>query len=276
LKKKNVLVVGASGRVGGVFLKTFGDRYELSALNRRSISGVPCHSADISDLDAILPAFRGIDTVLTLVNEGGLNDWERQLPVNIIGVRNIYEAARINAVNRVVFTSSGATILGYGLDTPYREVLSGEYNLVPETWPLVNESWPVRPDSVYGATKVWGEALGRYYSDYHGLSVICVRLGAFLAYDSLKGSGPNIGNPNQDDAVALARRPESQPSSRVIAGYTSHEDAMRMFRLCIEADESIRYDLFELVSDNRYRWRDNSHSKEVLGFTSTKNSDSFS
>ena len=250
LDKKKVLVVGASGRVGGVFLKTFADRYELSALNRRPIESVPCHRADISNLDAILPAFKGIDTVLSLVNEGGLNDWDSQLSVNIIGVRNIYEAARLSDVKRVIFTSSGATILGYGLDAPYREVLSGEYDRIPASWPLVSETWPVRPDSVYGATKVWGEALGHYYSDYHSLSVICVRLGAFLADDS-------PGN------------------SRSIAGYTSHEDAMRMFRLCIEVDDSIRYDLFELVSDNQYRWRDNSHSKEVLGFTSTRNSDDF-
>lgn len=74
LNKKKVLVVGASGRVGGVFLKTFADRYGLPALNRKPIESIPCYRADISDLDAILPAFKGIDTVLSLVNEGGLND----------------------------------------------------------------------------------------------------------------------------------------------------------------------------------------------------------
>ena len=177
-------------------------------------------------------------------------NWESLLATNIVGVRNVYEAARIQGVKRVVNVSSGATILGYGLESPYKDLLAGEYEKLPEQWPLVNERWPIRPDSVYGASKAWGEALGRYYSDYHGLSVICVRLGAFLADDT-----PD--NP------------------RSVAGYTSWEDAMRMFSLCIDAPDEVRYDLFELVSDNRYRWRDNAHAKEVLGYTSTRNSDLF-
>ena len=250
MNKKKVLVTGASGRVGQVALSRLCDRYELSALNRSPVANVPYTQADIANLDAIIPAFEGIDTVLHLAASTMAGNWESLLATNIVGVRNVYEAGRIQGVKRVVNVSSGATILGYGLDSPYKEVLAGEYEKLPERWPLVNESWPIRPDSVYGASKAWGEALGRYYSDYHGLSVICVRLGAFLVDDT-----PD--NP------------------RSVAGYTSWEDAMRMFSLCIDAPDEIRFDLFELVSDNRYRWRDNAHAKEVLAYKSTRNSDPF-
>ena len=250
MNKKKVLVTGASGRVGQVALSSLGDRYHLSALNRGHVPGVPCTQADIADLDAIIPAFEGIDAVLHLAASTMAGNWESLLATNIVGVRNVYEAARIQGVKRVVNVSSGATILGYGLDSPYREVLAGEYEKLPEQWPLVNETWPIRPDSVYGASKAWGEALGRHYSDYQGLSIICVRLGAFL--------------------------PDDTPDNpRSVAGYTSWEDAMRMFGLCIDAPEALRFDLFELVSDNRYRWRDNRHAKEVLGYESTRNSDEF-
>lgn len=250
MNKKRILVTGASGRVGQVALSSLGDRYDLSALNRGHVPDVPFTQADIADLDAIIPAFEGIDAVLHLAASTMAGNWESLLATNIVGVRNVYEAARIQGVKRVVNVSSGATILGYGLDSPYREVLVGEYEKLPEQWPLVNETWPIRPDSVYGASKAWGEALGRYYSDYHDLSVICVRLGAFL--------------------------PDDTPDNpRSVAGYTSWEDAMRMFRLCIDAPEDLRFDLFELVSDNRYRWRDNAHAKEVLGYSSTRNSDEF-
>lgn len=245
-----MLVTGASGRVGKVVLEQLRERYDLSAVNRRPVDGVPFHQADISDLPGILQAFEGVDAVLHLAAATAASDWDRLLAANIIGVRNVYEAARLQDVRRVVFVSSGATILGYGLEAPYRELLAGEYDRLPAEWPLVDETWPVRPDSTYGATKVFGEALGRYYSDYHGISVICVRLGAFLA----------------DDAPA---------TPRAIAGYTSWEDAVRMFQLCLDAPDALRFDLFEMVSDNRYRWRDNHHAKQVLGFTSTRNSDRF-
>ena len=154
--------------------------YDLSALNRSHVAGVPCTQADIADLDGIVPAFEEIDTVLHLAASTMAGNWESLLATNIVGVRNVYEAARIQGVKRVVNISSGATILGYGLESPYKDLLAGEYEKLPGQWPLVNERWPIRPDSVYGASKAWGEALGRYYSDYHGLSVICVRLGAFL------------------------------------------------------------------------------------------------
>ena len=184
MNKKKVLVTGASGRVGQVVLARLGETYDLSALNRSHVAGVPCTQADIADLDGIVPAFEGVDAVLHLAASTMAGDWESLLATNIVGVRNVYEAARIQGVKRVVNISSGATILGYGLESPYKDLLAGEYEKLPDQWPLVNERWPIRPDSVYGASKAWGEALGRYYSDYHGLSIICVRLGAFLADDT--------------------------------------------------------------------------------------------
>ena len=71
MNKKKVLVTGASGRVGQVVLGRLGETYELSALNRSPVAGIPCTQADIADLDGIVPAFEGIDAVLA---PGGLDD----------------------------------------------------------------------------------------------------------------------------------------------------------------------------------------------------------
>jgi len=247
---KRVLVTGASGRVGGIVLRALGHKYEFTALNRRPVEGVRCFQADLAQLDAILPAFEGQDAVLHLAAATGLHDWPNVLSANIAGVYNVFEAARRAGVRRVVFASSGAAILGYGLESPYREILAGQYDKVPKEWPRVNERWPVRPDSVYGASKVFGEALARYYADYHGLSMICLRLGAILADD----------------------RPSSP---RAIAGYAGHADVVQIVELALDADSSIRFDLFEVVSNNRYRWRDFGHASEVLGFKPKTSSDRF-
>ena len=64
--KKKVLVTGASGLIGGLVLKNLGHKYEFSALNRRPVEGVPCVQADITEFDAIKPAFEGVHTVVHL------------------------------------------------------------------------------------------------------------------------------------------------------------------------------------------------------------------
>ena len=38
---------------------------------------------------------------------------------------------------------------------------------------------PPRPDTLYGVSKVFGEALGRYYAERYGLQVACLRIGTF-------------------------------------------------------------------------------------------------
>ena len=59
---------------------------------------------------------------------------------------------------------------------PYRSIAAGEYEGVPEDFPRITHEM-IRPEGIYGAAKVFGEALGSYYSDAYGLSVLCVRIG---------------------------------------------------------------------------------------------------
>jgi nucleoside-diphosphate-sugar epimerase len=55
-----------SGLIGGAVRRQLQGKYQLSALNRRRMEGVKCYQADISQLDAILPAFEGKDVVVHL------------------------------------------------------------------------------------------------------------------------------------------------------------------------------------------------------------------
>ena len=99
----------------------------------------------------------------------------------------------------------------------------------------------IRPEAIYGATKVWGEALGRHFSDAYDMSVICVRIGSV--------------------------RKENRPLSvRENAIYLGHSDICQILRLSIEAKKSINYEVFFAVSENKWNYRDISHAKEVLGY----------
>lgn len=239
---KRVLITGMSGLIGGL-LKDHLDEaggYRLSALNRRPIEGVEVHQADIAELEAIRPAFQDIDVVVHLAASLDSNDWESQLSANLIGVYNVYEAARRAGVDRVIFASSGNAIRGFDLVEPYRAISEGRYEDVPEEIPFVTGE-QVRPQSIYGAAKVWGEALGRVFSDDYGLSIICVRIGLVT--------------------------PENRPvGPRAMSVYLSHRDIAEMLRRCIEAPADLKYGIYFATSNNRWGYRDLGPSRDVLGF----------
>ena len=109
---------------------------------------------------------------------------------------------------------------------------------------------PVRPDSLYGVSKVFGETLGRYFSDYHDISVINIRLGAVL---------------NTDKPKLVRHYP----------GYLSQADCVQIIDLCLSAPDSIRFEIFDAISNNKLRWRDTSHATELLGWNPVGKSENF-
>ncbi len=237
---RSVLVTGMSGLIGRALRPLLEGRYDLRALNRSAVEGLPCHRADIADLGAIEPAFDGVHTVVHLAAQVGNPAWESVQRYNITGTYNVLEAARKAGVKRVIFASSGATISAIEADKPYSDLVAGHYEGLT-SWPMLTHLSPLRPAGLYGASKVWGEALGRHYADAHGLSVLCVRIGRVRAED----------------------RPTS---AREFSVWCSQRDIARLLERCIEAPDSLRYDIFFGTSRNKWGYRDLEHPRAVLGW----------
>lgn len=239
---QRILITGMSGLIGGLLKDHLAAQggYELSALNRSIVKDVPTHSADISDLSAIRPAFDNIDTVVHLAAYLGSDSFEEQLPTNIVGTYNVFEAARLAGIKRVVYASSGSTVRGVENIYPYKEIAQGQYTALKGPIPLVTHK-DVRPGGVYGATKVWGEALARHFSDAYDMSMICVRIGSVT-----EGDKP------------------SDPRQKSI--YLSHKDVCQILQLSIDAPEDLKYDVFLATSNNRWSYRDLEHPRKVLGY----------
>ncbi len=246
-----VLITGMSGLIGGLLRQGLESKggYELSALNRRPVEGVECHQADIADLEAIKPAFVGKDVVVHLAAYLGDQNWEGQLNGNVIGVYNVYEAARLAGVKRVIFASSGNAIRGFERVAPYSDIAVGNYENVPDDYPMITHEM-VRPAQVYGAAKVWGEALGRVFSDEFGMSILCVR----------------IGRVNQENMP-------TGPRERAV--FLSHRDIVQILVRCIDAPDDLKYDIFMAVSNNRWSYRDLEHTREVLGYEPEDSGDDY-
>ena len=236
-----ILVTGMSGLIGGVAGRELARRgYEVSALNRQDVPGVPTTRASITDLDAIRPAFERIDCVVHMAAYLGPSD-AAQLSVNIEGTYNVFEAAKDAGVKRFVFGSSGATQMGYEREGPILSMVEARYDDIPDPPGRVYHDSPGRPDSMYGVAKLAGEAMGRYYSEAHNMSVICIKLGRVTA--------------------------ENKPDSpRNTAVYLSHRDAAQIVWRCVEAPADVRYDIVYGVSDNRNRFRDLEHTTKLVGY----------
>ncbi len=240
MSDKKVLITGMSGLIGQVCQRELGDLYTLSALNRSAVAGVPCLRADIADLEAIRPAFEGVDVVIHLAATArGDATWEEVLPHNIVGTYNVLEAARTAGVQRVVVASSGAAVSNSEREMPYRALVEGRYEAAKH-WEKLDAS-VVRPSGLYGCSKLWGEPLARHFSDDWGLSVICLRIGAV----------------NRED------RPTA---TREFSVWCSQRDIAQMVQRCIEAPESLKFATFYAVSDNKWGYRSLDSARSELGF----------
>src|SRR5258707_15826571 len=99
----------------------------------------------------------------------------------------------------------------------------------------------MRPDSRYGVSKGFGEALGALYSDKHGMVVTCLRIG-------------NVG-PGPLDV-------------RRLSIWISPEDIVQLIRIGLEHPD-IRFEILYGASDNEAAWWDNSRGRS-LGYRPTR------
>ena len=166
-----VLLTGPSGRLGPHLAGPFREKYELRTFDLQPSDEPDSFVGDLSEIEPLREAMRGVDVVVHLAATSDEAPFvEKLVGPNVIGVYNVLEAAHLEKVRRVVFASSIQAV-GAGWRANPR--------------PIDVVSLP-RPSTLYGATKVMGETMGRYYHDRRGLEFVSLRIGAFEPYDSEK------------------------------------------------------------------------------------------
>jgi nucleoside-diphosphate-sugar epimerase len=256
---KKILVTGAYGLIGNLVytrLAAQPDRYDVYGLAKTvepsartkfiAVVEIPAERlrlADISDFTAVARAVTGLDTIIHLAADpDGRAGWESVLANNIIGAHNVFEAARLAGVQRVIFASTNQVVFGYGADAVYQALLAGRLDDVdPATLRRIDHTRPVRPLNDYACSKVFGEALAHMYAYTHGLSCLCLRIGWVVS----------------DDRV---------PSARARTIWCSQRDLVQLVERCVNAPDSLRFDVFFGHSDNRYNFVDIEHARQVLGY----------
>jgi len=227
-----VLVTGAAGNIGRYFATHAGSDLSLRMLDRPGAdwNGLDrCGEiieADITDLAAMKLACSDVEVVLHLAGDPDPSaTWESLHPTNIVGTYTTFAAAKAAGCRRIVFASSIHAVSGGPVDV---QVKTGE---------------PVNPGDLYGVTKCFGEALGRYMAEQEGIGVVAVRIGAFQPLD-------------------VAQEPTASP---LLDSFVSHRDLDQLLNLAIRA-EHVRFAIVHGLSDDRFKRLDLSDTKALLGY----------
>lgn len=214
VRRERVLITGAAGAIGSALRGGLAGRYARLRLSDVQPLGTaqageeiaPC---DITDAAAVAALMQDIDCVVHLAGVPREGPWDAILPNNIVGTYNVFEQARAHGVRRVVYASSNH-VVGY-----YRAAQR------------IGIDVPPRPDSRYGVSKAFGEALARLYADKHGMSVACLRIGSFR------------------------ERPQD---ARQLATWVSPRDMVALARCAIEAPSYHYVVVYGVSANTRARW----------------------
>lgn len=226
-KARRIVFTGAAGGVGTMTRPLLAKIYPGLVLSDRVEPkelkpGETFVKADLTRPDEVAKALEGAHSVIHLGGHSVEGSWDQILNANIIGCYNVFEEARKAGVKRVVFASSNHAVGFY----PRKRKIGTDVT--------------VRPDSRYGVSKAFGEALGALYADKHGMAVTCLRIG-------------NVG-PRPLDV-------------RRLSIWISPEDIVQLFRIGLEHPD-ISFEILYGASDNEASWWDNSRALE-LGYRPT-------
>jgi uronate dehydrogenase len=229
---KKILITGAAGDVGGHLRRELAGRYALRLSDIRPVADLSPEEefirGDCASLRDMLRVTQGVEAVVHLGGFSVEGPWDTILRANIVGTYQVFEAAHRNGVRRMVFATSNHAVGFYERDETI------DHRVYP------------KPDSRYGVSKVFGEALGSLYAHKYGMEVVCVRIG-------------NV-NPRPMD-------------KRRLSIWLSPRDLAQLVSIAIDRP-GIRFEIVYGVSGNRRSWYDNANA-ERLGYAPQDDSEAW-
>jgi uronate dehydrogenase len=162
---KRLLITGAAGGLGRAMrprMRKFAHSVRISDITEIADFDAQEEqmTCDLGDAGAVMKLVEGCDGIIHLGGISVEDKFSKILNANIVGLFNLYEAARAHGHPRILFASSNHTV-GY-----YRQ------------YEHIDATAPMRPDSLYGVSKCFGEALARMHFEKFGQETAIVRIGS--------------------------------------------------------------------------------------------------
>jgi nucleoside-diphosphate-sugar epimerase len=246
-QRETILITGAAGNLGGKLRQQWQGTYDLRLMDVDPRGDVAIVQVDLSRWDpSWVQRFRDVDTVVHLAADPMAHvTWTKLIRPNIDALINVFQASAQAKVRRLIFASSNHVMGGY-TDLAEPSLLTTDIPPKPGTHYVVEGEQ--RDSTPYGSGKLFGERLGKCYSEIFGISVIAVRIGWVKA-----------GSNRPQDIP-----PERGPWFRLM--WLSNRDFCHLMTRCVEADPSLRFAVINGMSANTgMRW-DIEHTKKLIGF----------
>lgn len=228
---RRILITGAAGRIGSEMTRLLPRENEIWRLTDiRPIEEDAGHEyivGDLSDMDFALSVCEDVDAIIHLAGQPKERSWSELLAPNVVALVNIWEAARLKGVGRMIFGSSSH--------------VTGMY---PNTYMVTPNHLP-RPDSRYGAAKMFGDALASLYADKFGVKGFSIRIGSCLPAPRVR---------------------------RELATWISPKDLASLMRVGLDGD--YHNEVVYGISGNTRAWHDNSRAYE-LGYKPEDNAEEY-
>ncbi len=218
-----ILVTGAAGKVARCV------RAELSGLCKHlrltditpfeaTAANQTVQVADLADAGSLPELVEGMDVIVHFAGHPREAAWPELMDANIRTTINLWEAAAAAGVKRIVYASSNHAVGYYARSQ------------------AINGRDPARPDSRYGVTKVFMEAVAQLYADKNGLRAFGIRIGY---------CGP-------------------EPlDNRMLSHWLHPQDLAQLIEVGLSAD--YHHEIVYGVSANSATWYDNRRA-EALGY----------
>jgi len=160
-----LLITGAAGQLGRMAREKLAGHAKIIRLSdvaemEPAGEGEEVVVCDLADKDAVASLVEDCDGIVHLGGVSVEDTFPKLLNSNIIGVFNLYEAARNHGQPRIVFASSNHAI-GFHKQNEH-----------------LDASALMRPDGLYGVSKCYGENIASMYHDKFGQETLIVRIGS--------------------------------------------------------------------------------------------------
>jgi uronate dehydrogenase len=163
---RTVLLTGAAGKIGLRLREHLRSRVRPRSTDILALDppedGEETMCCDLSDPVAAQPVVAGVDAIVHMAGIPREAPIEQIASANLVATYNVFAAAHAAAVKRIGFGSTNHVVGFYPVEQ------SVDASAVPG------------PDTLYGASKVFGEAVARMFWDKHGIESVCIRIGSAL------------------------------------------------------------------------------------------------
>jgi nucleoside-diphosphate-sugar epimerase len=238
-------ITGGAGTIGTILHTGLKAEHDIVRFDRTAAEGV--RAVRLDNAEQVDGLFDGLQAVIRLAADPDPGaGWQSVRDNNIEATFQVMEECRRAGVGRVILASTNHVMHG-------NAILTTPETLDPDKELAMTGQDPPNPDSLYAVSKLFGEHLGKLYSERFAIEFVAMRIGWLVTSDE---PGQQKDTPSADYMRAV---------------WLSHRDCVQVFSRALTAP--LRFFVAYATSDNTRNIYDLSETRRILGYQPRDNAE---